>query len=483
MNKNDYNKATISGMLWKFLERVLAQVVSLIVSVVLARILAPDDYSIVGVVTIFFTFANVFITSGLNTALIQKKNSDIEDFSTVLYTSVAVATILYVLLFFFAPVIASIYRQDLLISIIRIMGVILIINAVKSVVCAYISNTLQFKKFFLATLGGTILSGIVGIFMANMGFGPWALVAQQLTNSFIDTIVLLISTRVHFALKFSFIKLKSLFHYGWKIFIAEVISVLYDEINPLVIGLKFKPEDLSFYTKGRSFPNLINYSISDTFSAVLFPVMSKMQDDKNSLLDYTRKFMQMSSFIVFPVMVGLLAVSDSFVRVVLTEKWMPASIYIKIFCITYMFNIIQNGSLQVIRAVGRSDLILKLEITKKSSYFLVVFAFILFSNRPELLAVATIINTGIATVVNSLPSKNLIGYRFRMIISDVGKNLFASLIMGSIVYVMNYTEMPDLLLMTLQILVGVTSYILINKIIKNDAFGLLVIALRKTISK
>ena len=471
MNDNqNLQKNTVSGMIWKFSERIGAQLVSTVVAIVLARLLTAEDYSIIGIVTIFFTFANVFISSGFNTSLIQKKDADIEDYSSVLYISLGVAGLLYALLFFTAPAIAVLYKTPLLIPVIRVMGITLIVNAFKSVLCAYVSSTLQFKKFFFSTIIGTIISAFVGIIMALNGFGPWALVAQQMTNSIIDTGILFFTTRVKFIFKISFERLKGLFGYGWKILVSSLIHTTYEEINPLIIGIKFSGADLSFYTKGKSFPTLISATISDTFSAVLLPVISKLQDDLSAVLSYTRRFMKLSSYLVFPLMIGFLAVSDNFISVVLTDKWMSASIYIKIFCLSYMFNIIQNGNLQAIRAIGRSDIILKLEIIKKSLYFLVIVCFVIFSNSPELLAVTAIINTIIATIVNTYPNRQLIGYRYRLQAADLLPNLILSVIMGAAVYSMNLIQINKLLLLALQVFTGALIYLVLSIVTKNENF-------------
>lgn len=469
-NNSSLQKSTLSGMFWKFSERIGAQFVSTIVAIVLARLLTAEDYSVISIVTIFFTFANVFISSGFNTALIQKKNSDIKDYSTVLYVSLAVSALLYAILFFTAPLIADIYGAPILTAVIRIMGITLIINAVKSVLCAYVSSTLQFRKFFYSTIIGTVISAVVGIVMALKGFGPWALVAQQMTNTCIDTLVLFLTTRVRFMLVFSFRRLRGLFNYSWKILVSSIISVIYEEINPLIIGIKFSGADLSYYTKGKSFPSLISNTISDTFSAVLFPVISKLQDDTEAVLRYTRRFMKVSSYLVFPLMVGFLAVSDNFVSVVLTDKWMPASIYIQIFCLSYMFNIIQNGNLQAIRAIGRSDIILILEVIKKSLYLLTIVLFVIFSDKPEMLAVTSIINTVIATLVNTFPNRKLIGYRYRMQILDLLPNLLTAAVMGAAVYAMNYIPMNRTLLLVLQVICGIVVYLLLSFVTKNENF-------------
>lgn len=471
LNNGSLQKSTLSGMIWKFAERIGAQLVSTVVAIVLARLLSPDDYSVISIVTIFFTFANVFISSGFNTALIQKKEADLKDYSTVLYISLGVSAVLYAILFFTAPLIADIYDAPILVAVVRIMGLTLIVNAVKSVLCAYVSSTLQFRKFFYSTIIGTVISAVVGIVMAMMGFGPWALVAQQMTNTCIDTLILFITTKVRFMLVFSLRRLKQLFGYSWKILVSSIISVIYDEINPLIIGIRFSGADLSFYSKGKSFPTLISNTISDTFSAVLFPVISKLQDDTEAVLRYTRRFMKVSSYLVFPLMVGFLAVSDNFVSVVLTDKWMPASVYIQIFCLSYMFNIIQNGNLQAIRAIGRSDIILILEFIKKTLYLLIIVAFILLSDKPQMLAFTSIINTLIATAVNTFPNRKLIGYRYRMQIMDLLPNLLTALVMGGAVYAMNFIPMNRTILLCLQIVAGVAVYILVSIVTKNENFA------------
>ena len=246
-----------------------------------------------------------------------------------------------------------------------------------------------------------------------------------------------------------------------------MITVIYDESNAFIIGLKFTTADLSFYTKGRSYPSILNTAINGTLSAVLFPVMSKVQDDADAVLGYTRRFIRVASFLIFPIMVGFMAVSDNFIRLLLTEKWMPAAPYIKIFCVSYMFNLIQQGNLQTIRAVGRSDIILKLEIIKKSLYLLVVIGAVILSNSPETLAATVLINTLIAMIANSSPNKKLIGYGFKQQIWDILPNLVASAVMGVAVYAIGYLSLPIWLSLIVQIIGGMLTYIAINIIIKN----------------
>ena len=468
MNSNNLKNKAFSGMIWKFMERICAQVVSLIVSIVLARILMPDDYSIVSIVTIFFTFCNVFISGGLNTALIQKKDADVEDYSTVLHTSMFVALILYMVMFFLAPAIANLYSKQILIPVIRIMSLTFFINAFKSVLSAYTSSNLQFKKFFFSTIVGTIISAFVGIYMAINGYGAWALVAQQMTNSLLDTLILYLTTKYRIIFKVSFKKLKSLFSYGWKIFVSSIISVIYDQINPLIVGVKYTSKDLAYYSKGQSYPGLINSTISDTLQSVLFPIMSKVQDNKEMVLSVTRKYIKVASYVIFPMMIGLFSVSDIFVEVVLTEKWLPIVPYIQIFCFSYMLNIIQVGNLQAIKAIGRSDITLILEIVKKSFYLIIIILFVILSKNPIVLALSSIVCTVFATVVNTYPNRKLLGYKYKYQLNDLLPNLIISIIMGIVVYLIKYIQISKVLILILQVFIGIIVYILLSKFTKNE---------------
>lgn len=458
----------IHSAIWKFLERFLAQIVSLIVSVVLARLLEPSDYSVVSICTIFFAAAAMIISGGLNTALIQKKDASAGDYTGILIISLIVSIIVYFVLFLFAPVIASFYNQPILVSVIRVMGLVLIINAYKSILCAYISARLQFKTFFFGTLIGTLISAVVGIIMALRGFRSWALVGQQMTNTIVDTIVLTIITKMPLSTHVSFKSLKSLFKYGYKIFITSMLQMIYSYLIPLFIGKKYTASDLSYYTKGRNFPDLILSSTSSTLSAVLFPVLAKFQDDNQALLHSTRRFIRVSSFVLFPLMLGLFAVSDNLVIVLLTEKWLPASQFIRIFCIANMFDMIHVGNCETIKAMGRSDIYLIIEIVKKTCYFITIAFFMWFGKNPVQLAEAFIVCTIIALCVNMIPNSRLIGYSLKMQVFDILENLLVSIVMCVSVSAVNYLKMNSLLKLFIQVPLGIFVYIAICKVAKNQ---------------
>lgn len=469
-NKEQLRNRAISGAAWKFAERICAQIVSMTVAIVLARILVPDDYSVVSIVGIFFSVCNVLISGGFNAALIQKKNADAMDYSSVLAITVAVSTVLYGVMFFCASAIAELYSKPILTPIIRVMGLTFFINAYKSILAAYVSSNLKFRMFFFATIIGTVTSAVIGISMAVEGFGPWALVAQQMSNSLIDTIVLQFTARYRFSLRVSWERVKSLFSYGWKLFASSMINTVYDECCPMIVGIKFSGVDLAYYNKGRSFPALINSSVVDSLSAVLFPVISKVQDDAQAVLAATRRYIKTASYVIFPLMVGFLAVSESFVVALLTEKWIMAVPYVQIFCLSYMLNVVQVGNLQAIKAVGRSDIFLILEIIKKSVYFAIIAAFVFLSDTPRMLAMSAVICSLVAMVINTWPNRKLIGYKYRYQFMDLLPNFLLTAAMGAIVLLMGQIPLPSGLLLILQILTGGGVYVLLSVITRNESF-------------
>ena len=482
-DKKKLGISALTGVIWKFSERVGAQLVSLIVQIVLARLLSAEDYAVVGIITIFFAFCNILITGGLNTALIQKKDADIEDYSTVLHVSMILAGVLFVGMFFAAPLIARLYEKEILVLAIRIMSLTFFVNAFTSVLGAYVSSNLQFKKSFLATLVGSVVSAAVGIGMAKSGFGPWALIAQQMTNATCNAITLYCVARMKFVARISWTRFKKLFGYSSKIFAASIISVLYDQINPLIIGLKFTTADLAYYSKGRSFPGLMNSSISDTLSAVLFPVIAKVQDSTEAVLGVTRRYIKVSSYIIFPAMVGLSAVAEAFVLGVLTEKWLPIVPYIRIFSFTYMFNIIQMGNIQAIKAIGRSDISLVLEVLKKGLYFVIIAVFVYFSDSPIMLATSGVICTMVATVINTYPNRKLIGYTYRHQIGDLLPNFVLSMLMGAVVMVVGWLPVAPLLLLLIQAVVGGAVYVALSILFRNENFFYLLGALKQLLKR
>ena len=341
----------ITNFFWRFLERCGAQGVTFIVSIVLARLLDPTVYGTVALVTNFTTIMQVFVDSGMGNALIQKKDADDLDFSSVFYFNMAMCSVLYLIMFFAAPFIASFYRMPELTAIVRVLSFVVVISGVKNVQQAYVSRHLMFKRFFFSTLGGTIGAAVIGIAMAYLGFGVWALVAQMLFNAAVDTTILWITVKWRPKKMFSFQRLKSLFSYGWKLLASSLIDTVYNDLRQLIIGKKYSSGDLAYYNQGKKFPQLIVTNINTSIDSVLLPTMSKAQDDMAAVRSMTRRAIKTSTFLMMPAMIGLAVCAEPLVQLILTEKWLPCVLFLRIFCITYAFYPIHTANMNAIKAI------------------------------------------------------------------------------------------------------------------------------------
>ena len=329
--------SVLSNLIWRFAERTGAQLVSFVVSMVIARILEPEAFGVVSIMTVFINILQVFIDNGLGTSLVQKKDADDLDFSTAFYSNLVICAMLYLILFFAAPFIQSFYHYDNLVSYIRVLSIVILISGVKNIQQAYVSRNLIFKRFFFATLGGTIGAGVLGIFMALKGFGVWALIAQHLFNTTVDTLILWLTVKWRPKKLFSFERLKGLFSFGWKLVVSSLIESVYANLRQMVIGKIYSPSDLAFYNRGKQFPDTVCANINSSIDSVLFPSMSKKQDNKQELKKMTRTSIKTSTYIMAPLMMGLAFTANNVVTLILTDKWAPCVPFLRIFCITLMF--------------------------------------------------------------------------------------------------------------------------------------------------
>lgn len=461
-------KKVFSNLIWRFLERSGAQLVALIVSVVLARILSPEDYGTIALITVFINILNVFVDSGLGSALIQKKDADNTDFSTVFYTNVIFCIALYILMFVISPFLAEFYSRPELVPIIRVLSITILVSGVKNIQQAYVSRTLQFRKFFFSTLAGTIIAAVTGIWMAYHGFGVWALVAQQVTNLFIDTIILWITVKWRPEFVFSFKRLKSLFSYGWKLLVSALLDTFYTNLYNLVIGKKYSANDLAFYTKGELFPKAVVGNINNAIDSVLLPTMSSEQDDKERVKQMTRRAIKTSTFCIAPLMMGLAGCSQSVISILLTDKWLPAAPYLVIFCITYMFYPIHTANLNAIKAMGRSDLFLKLEVAKKIVGLAVLFSTMWFGVK--VMACSLLFVSVASQIINTWPNKKLLGYGYIDQLKDIFPGIIMAVVMGIIVSFGVYIPVVKGIQLVIQIAVGIAVYILGSKLFRLDSF-------------
>lgn len=457
-----------SNLMWRFFERCGAQGVTFIVSVVLARLLNPQTYGIIALVTVFTSILQVFVDGGLGSALIQKKNADDLDFSTVFYCNCVLCFILYIFIFILAPFIEKFYEIKGLTQIVRILSLTIVISGLKGIQQAYVSRNMLFKRFFYSTLGGTVGAGIIGILLAFYGFGVWALVAQYLFNMLVDTLILWITVKWRPKLMFSFKRLKELFCYGWKILVSNLINTTYNDLRQLLIGKVYTTEELAFFNKGQQFPSLIVTNINTSIDSVLLPTMSKEQEDMDRIKTMTRRAIKISSYLMWPLMIGLAVCAEPLIRLVLTEKWLPCVFFLRIYCIAFAFYPIHTANLNAIKAIGRSDLYLRLEIVKKVIGILLLFSTLWISVKA--LAWSLLVSNVISQIVNSWPNKKLLSYSYLEQMRDILPNIGLALIMGIVVWTINFLKMNDLITLIVQIMVGVVVYIGLSVITKNEDF-------------
>ncbi|WP_027209449.1 lipopolysaccharide biosynthesis protein [Butyrivibrio hungatei] len=461
-------KKVITNFIWRFLERIGAQGVSFVVSIVLGRILDRDVYGTVALVTVITAILQVLVDSGLGNALIQKKDADHLDFSSVFYFNICACAILYMGMFFAAPFIAAFYRENELTALVRVLSITIIISGVKNVQQAYVSRKMIFKKFFFSTIGGTFVSAVAGIWMALRGYGVWALVAQIVINPAVDTIILWITVDFRPRAEFSFKRLKGLFSYGWKLLASAMLNTGFENIRGLVIG-KINKVQLADFNRGQQFPTFIINNINTSISSVLLPTMSEEQDDITRIKAMTRRAIKTSTYFMAPAMLGLAACSDIFIKLLLTEKWLPAVPFLIIFCIVDVFYPIATANLNAMMAIGRSDLFLKLEIIKKTSNLLIL----LITVRHGVMAITygMIVAEFIGQVVNAWPNKKLIGYSYCEQMLDILPTLMLSAVMAAVVYCIRFLNINLLAMLLIQIVAGVVFYILGSVIFRFETFS------------
>lgn len=484
MEKKGINEKIIGGLIWTYAERMSAQMVSLIVTIILARLLTPEEYGIVSIVTVFIVLADVFVVNGFGNALIQKKDADQIDFSTVFHFNVLFSIGIYVLLYFLAKPLAAFYEMEILVPVLRVMAIRIPIAGVNSIQQAYVSKKMDFKKFFFATIWGTLLSGIIGIVMAYQGMGVWALVAQNLSNTLIGTVVLWFTVKWRPQMVYSAERMKSLFGFGSKILASSLLITIYSNVQDLIIGKKFSSQDLAYSNKGRQFPSLIATNINTSLTKVLFPAVAECQDDLQRVKHMTRKAISIGTFVLSPVLIGFAAVAVSFVEILLTERWLPCVPYLRIMCLVYLLQPMQTASLQAMKALGKSNLYLRLEIIKKIVGIVILFITVTAFDSVIAIIAGSLLAEVVSTLINIPVNKKLLGYSYREQLADVGTTLVLSIVTGGVVLGLEILQIGSLLTLILQVVCGMVVYIFVSKITRNENYkyleNLLITVLKKS---
>lgn len=479
-NQNTKNNV-IYSLFWKLLERGGSQGIQLIIQIILARLLTPEEFGTIAIVLVFINLGQVFVQSGFGTALIQKKEVDNDDFSSVFYLSVAIAVLFYTGIYFSAPLIAQFYSRTELTPILRVLSLTLFTGAFNSIQNAVVSRRFQFKLLFKSSLGAVLISGVSGVICAYLGFGVWSLVVQQLINHISITLIMWYTVNWRPELRFSIVKVKRLFSFGSKLLASELINVLYLNLRTLIIGRLYTASVLGYYNRGEQFPKIIVSNLNGSIQSVMLPTLSTYQDEKLVLKNIVRRSIKVSSYIVFPMMFGLASVAEPVIYLVLGEQWMPTVPFLQIFCFTYALMPIHTANLQAINAVGRSDIFFRLEVIKK-----IIGIIILIYTVPKgviAIAVGQIFSGIITTFINSFPNRKLLNYGYKEQIIDIIPHLVVSMIMGLVVNLVGFIDFPHLTMLILQLLTGLISYLFLSWISRLETFFYIMNTAKELVSK
>lgn len=449
---------TAKGFIWSSIDRFSGQAIQFVFSILIARLLTPEDYGVIAMLGVFLAVSQTFIDSGFGTALIRKVNRTEMDFSTVFYFNILVAIIFYFILFFGAPLIAEFYNTPLLKPITRVISLSLIISSLSGIHNTKLSIAIDFKSKAKASIISALFTGVVSLWLAYAGYGVWALVVQNLCLRIIWTVMMWVYVKWRPQLVFSWQSFKELFSFGSKLLASGLLDTLYNNLYTLVIGKVFSSSTLGVYSKANSLAQFPSFNITSVVQTVSFPVLSTIQNEEERLADVYKRLLKLSAFIVFPLMVGLSAVADPFIRIILTDKWVETIPILQIICFSMMWYPINSINLNVLQVMGRSDYFLKLEVIKKVQGVLFLCLTVPMGIIP--MCFGNIINTLLNLIWNTYYTKKLINYGFLEQMKDLLPILIHSLVMGGIVVLIVNYMMTIWLKLIVGVLCGMIYYIL-----------------------
>lgn len=474
---NSLKSKTVSGILWSAVERFSLQGVQFIINIIMARLLLPSDYGMMGMLAVFLQISQAFIDGGFTNALIQRKSRSEVDFSTVFYFNIIVAFLFYILIFFSAPLIADFYHMPELDIVARIIALSLIISSLSSVHKTKLTINIDFKTQSKISLISAMVSGLIGIGMAYNGYGVWALVTQMLINTVFLTILYFYFLRWTPLKLFSWESFKSLFSFGSKLLVSSLIHTIYYNLYSIVIGKRFSATSLGYYTRAEQFAMFPSSNVNSIISRVTFPVLSTMQDDDEKLALAYRKYIRLSSYVIFPLMMGLIVLAKPLIILLLTDQWIGVVILLQILCLDWMLDHLSIINLNLLYVKGRSDRALRLEIIKK-----IIATIILFSSIPfGIIGMCwgRVLYSVIATYLNTYYTKQLINLNFSAQIRDILPSFLLSILMGVVVYMIILLCSDIVLQLIVGILLGGTFYISASFVFKTEASKELLLIIKR----
>ena len=468
MKEPNLKKKTVSGLVWKTAEQIGSQLIRMVVMIVLARVLMPKDYGAIAMVGVFISLSEVILRSGLASPLIQKKDADSLDFSTIFYCSITLSFVLFGIIYFSAPAIARFYDMEVLCPVLRVLAIGIPICSVASIQNAYVSRCMKFRTFFFATLIGLIVSGAVGIWMAYHGYGIWSLVGQTLTNQFVNLVVVFLFIHWLPTKEFSWERLRQMWSFGWKIFVASLLNNLFNDLRTILIGKFYTKQDLAYYNQGNQYPQMVVSTVNSSVNSVLYPAIAKIQDDIPAIKAFLRRSIKLGSFVMFPLLLGFAATAKPLVLLFLTEKWLPSVPFIQVMCLALFLAPISTPSQQAIKAIGRSDVTMKQELIKKTVYLALIIGGLFISVWGVVIGSA--IGEIWCVLVNTFPCRKYLNYSLRDQLKDVLPNLVTAGGMAVVVYLVSFFFASPLISLLIQVPLAFVIYIGISILSKNESY-------------
>lgn len=476
-------KKTLSSLFWKLFERGGRAFVELVVQIVMARLLAPEQFGLLAVMLVFVNVGNTLVQSGLNTALVQAHDFEESDPSTVFWMSFAISIALYAVVFAASPAIAAFYGSDEIVWPLRALGLVLVVNAYNAVQVALVARNLAFRKVFWATLSSALVSGAVGICCAFLGAGLWALVAQQITYQVVNCVALAVQVRWRPRLTFRPTRARRLFGFGWKLLVSGLLDTGYQSLSDLIIGKQFSASQLGLVSQGKKYPQAVGSMLDGAIQPVMMSAVARVQDDLPYVKRLVRRALKTSTFLIVPVMGCFALAAPSLVPLLLGEQWAPCIPFLQMYCFVYALLPIHTTNLQALNGMGRSDLFLKLELIKKA-YGLVILLFCAFALRDVYLLIGSYMLTGVvSTFVNAWPNRRVIGYSYAEQLRDIAPAFLLAAASMAAACPVTAAGLPAVATILLQVLVMAAVYILLAKLFHVEELGYLLSTGRELFAK
>lgn len=456
----------LSSLLYKFSERIFVKALGLIISIILARLLSPTVFGQIAIVMVFINLSNVLLDSGLSVALVQNKDTSDIDYSTVFYISLSVSLILSASIVSGAPLVAEYYDDETLVTPLRMCSLILLFGAVNSITTAKLQREMRFKQMMWCNLLASVLSGFIGVMLAYSGYGIWSLIAYYLSSAAITCALLLITTRWYPLLAFSWNRAKTLFSFGWKMLVSGLLCSIYNDMRSLIVGKVFSPTDLGYYNRGEQFPNVVSNTLDNAIQSVMFPVMSSVQDDGVQVKSVLKKTFSVGVLLITPVMMAMAVMAEPLVDFLLTSKWLPAVPYMQSICIGCITIPMTSSCLVAIKALGRSDVYMKLELVRRLMMLAVLLVSIFCFRSVLAIAVGFAVSSWLDYLIISVVVNKLLKYRLFEQLADMWKQLLGSVLMCLLIYAVSFCGLSGLLLLVVQFIVGFVSYLFFCRLLK-----------------